>query len=252
MADFTLVTPVYKDAERLAVFGPRLAQALSRSGLDVCWVISDDGSGPSQLAMLHKQASACRRVHPHVEVFALGTHRGKGAAVREAWKAFPGGSWLAFVDADGSIRAETVVELLRRAAEGAAAGGAEHAVLGSRTGSADTRVERGRLRAVGNAGYAWLVRACLGLGVRDPQCGVKVIPAAAFAKVTPGLREDGLAFDAELLVALRQCGVNLHEVAIDWADCPGGPVHPLRDAWPMFVALMKIIARYRSGSFNAG
>ncbi len=244
--DFTLVTPVYKDARRLAVYGPHLARALSDSGLRVRWVISDDGSGAAHHADLQTQAADYRNIHVAVEVFGLEVHRGKGAAVREAWKAFPAAVGLAFVDADGSIDAQTVVALLRQAAEG----GPGRAVLASRRQNAGTQIERGWFRGVVNACYAWLVGVCLGLGVRDPQCGLKVIPWVAFDHVSPVLREDGLAFDSELLAALRQHGVDLREAAIDWADRPGGQVRPLRDAGPMLAALLKIAWRCRTGGLR--
>ncbi|MEJ6701642.1 MAG: hypothetical protein QNL01_11850, partial [Akkermansiaceae bacterium] len=47
-----LVTPVWKDATRLAVFGAELAETLANSDHDVDWLIADDGSGSEQKAEL--------------------------------------------------------------------------------------------------------------------------------------------------------------------------------------------------------
>ncbi|MEM9420178.1 MAG: glycosyltransferase [Planctomycetota bacterium] len=245
--DFTLVTPVYKDADRLAVYGPTLAWALSQSGLPVRWVIADDGSGEEQVARLQNQANNYRDTYPHVEVFRLPGHRGKGAAVREAWKAFPAKGWLMFVDADGSITADTVVSLMRQIMKQ----GPGHALLGARLENPETHIEQRAFRKVVNRGFSLLVRLCLGIDSQDPQCGVKVIGQDDFLAIAPLLREDGLSFDSELLVALGQHGVNLIEVPIDWVEKPGGQVKPLRDAWPMFAALLKIAWRSRRGELRS-
>ncbi|MBB6431340.1 glycosyltransferase [Algisphaera agarilytica] len=244
--DFTLVTPVYKDADRLAVYGPTLAEALSQAKLPVRWVISDDGSGEEQLAKLQAQAQTYRETYPHIEVFKLPTHRGKGAAVREAWKAFPPQTWLMFVDADGSITAETVLALMLQAHEL----GSGHALLGARLENPDTHIEQRAFRKIVNRSFSLLVRLCLGIACRDPQCGVKTIGQDDFTAIAPLLIEDGLSFDSELLVALKQHGIQLIETPIDWVEKPGGQVKPFRDAWPMFAALLKIAWRSRRGELR--
>ena len=44
MPKFLLVTPVWNDSVRLEHFGVELAKALAVSGLNITWVIADDGS----------------------------------------------------------------------------------------------------------------------------------------------------------------------------------------------------------------
>ena len=39
-------------------------------------------------------------------------HRGKGAVIREAWALDPTAAWLAFADADGSVNASDLLDLI--------------------------------------------------------------------------------------------------------------------------------------------
>ena len=51
---FLLVTPVWNDSVRLEHFGVELAKALAVSGLNITWVIADDGSDIEELEQLER------------------------------------------------------------------------------------------------------------------------------------------------------------------------------------------------------
>jgi glycosyltransferase involved in cell wall biosynthesis len=106
-----LVTPVWNDSARLAVFGKDLAEALATTQLPIRWVIADDGSGVEEHARLQDLRKDFASVFPGVELHFADRHRGKGAVVREAWALAPEAEWLAFVDADGSVSAEDMLNL---------------------------------------------------------------------------------------------------------------------------------------------
>jgi dolichyl-phosphate beta-glucosyltransferase len=52
-----------------------------------------------------------------------------------------------------------------------------------------------------------------------------------------------LAFDSELLFALKQKGEGWIEVPLNWTEKEGGKVKPMRDAWGMLAALVRIRCR---------
>jgi predicted glycosyl hydrolase (DUF1957 family) len=54
------------------------------------------------------------------------------------------------------------------------------------------------------------------------------------------LRENGFAFDSELLGHLAQAGCEWREVPVGWTEKKGGKVKPLRDAWGMIAALWRL------------
>jgi len=237
--EIVLVVPVWKDAARLAGFGPRLAAALAARALPIRWIIADDGSGEEERVRLTALRDAFAAVYPAVEVHFAAQHRGKGAVVREAWNLAPGADWLAFVDADGSVTAPEMLDLIGRAvADG-------RNTLAVRVNTATTRVESGIRREFLHQAYLWVARRALGVHSADLQCGAKVLQGAAYRRVEPMLREDGWAFDSELLVALHRHGFGWQEVPVNWTAQGGGKVRPIYDGIRMIGALRRIRARWR-------
>lgn len=232
--EILLVTPVWKDSLRLAGFGAELALALVESPLPIRWVIADDGSGADQRQALEKLAAGFSEVFPRVELHFAARHRGKGAVVREAWGLAPDAAWLAFVDADGSVDPSELLRLIRTAVDSGTS------ALGIRKRTATTRLEESPWRGLFHRGFLIAVRLLLGLRCEDPQCGAKVLHGPAYRRIAGGLREDGLAFDSELLHALHREGMAWLEVPVTWVEKKGGKVHPLLDTWKMLRALFRI------------
>jgi len=162
-----LVTPVWNDSTRLADFGASLATALAASPLPIRWLIADDGSKPGEHARLTALQAAFARVFPHVAVHFAAAHHGKGSVVREAWTLAPDAEWLAFVDADGSVSAEGILDLITVAL---AAG---TSVLGIRKRTATTQVVESFWRGLAHRGFLLAVRLLLGLQCADPSAAPK-------------------------------------------------------------------------------
>jgi len=234
-----LVTPVWNDSTRLADFGAALATALAASPLPTRWIIADDGSKPGEHERLNALQAAFARVFPHVAVHFAAAHHGKGSAVREAWALVPNAEWLAFVDADGSVSPEGILDLI----SGALAAGTS--VLGIRKRTATTQVVESFWRGLAHRGFLLASRLLLGLQCADPQCGAKVLNAAAYRRIAADLTENGLAFDSELLVTLKRDGASWREIPVNWIQKSGGKVHPLRDAWGMLAALLRVRRKSR-------
>jgi dolichyl-phosphate beta-glucosyltransferase len=237
--EILLVTPVWNDSSRLEVFGAELARALSSCPLTIRWVIADDGSAgdePDRLAALCGSFAATYR---HVEVHLAAEHLGKGAVVRAAWALGATADFLAFVDADGSVSADDMLGLLAKAVR------LETSVVAVRRRTATTRVVESPLRGVAHRGFLWTAKVLLGIRSDDIQCGAKVLKGSDYRQVEPLLREEGLAFDSELLAALTRAGFPWNETPVNWVEKKGGKVKPLRDAWKMLAALFRIRRRMR-------
>ena len=232
--EIILVTPVWNDAARLEAYGPELAAALAAAGLPLRWVIADDGSAADERARLAALHAEFSQVYPMLALHHADAHRGKGSIVREAWDLVPDAAWFAFVDADGSVSARDVTGLFRTAA---AQG---KSVLGIRRPTESTRVEMGVWRGIAHRIYRWLASKLLDLRCEDPQCGVKVILGNDYRRVAGKLRENGFAFDCELLIRLAKEGCEWREVPVGWTEKKGGKLRPLRDAWGMIAALLRL------------
>jgi hypothetical protein len=229
-----LVTPVWKDASRLAGFGADLARVLAAQARPIRWLIADDGSGPAERERLAALQQSFAAVYPDVGVHLAAAHRGKGAVVREAWGLTDDMDWLAFVDADGSVTAEDFLKLIESAVT------ADQSVIAVRKNTATTRVEASLLRSLLHHAYLALADLLLNLRSADLQCGAKVVRAADYRKIAGLLREDGFAFDSEMLCAFHRHGVAWREVPVNWIGKNGGKVSPLRDGLSMLKALYRI------------
>jgi dolichyl-phosphate beta-glucosyltransferase len=240
-----LVTPVWNDSRRLELFGPKLAQALSSSGLSVRWIVADDGSSELEQGKITALVECMRVVYPDVEVMLCAERSRKGGAIYQAWDACPEADLLAFVDADGAIDAASVLRMIRHACES----GSDVGVIGIRHDAVDTPVQRPWMRALSFRVFTALVRGLVGIHFEDTQCGAKVIPAAAYRAVSSQLMERGFVFDVELLLALEKHGSRIEQLRIPWREMPGGKVHPLRDAWGMIAGLLRIRKRMKAGGY---
>lgn len=234
-----LVTPVWKDSSRLAIFGGSLAQALAEQPVPVRWIIADDGSGPEEVLRLEALRDRFAAVYPRVEVHTASAHYGKGSVVREAWSLDPEADWLAFVDADGSASASDLLHLIATAVAG------DCSVIGVRKRTSATRVVETPWRGLAHRGFQLAVKLLLGLRCEDPQCGAKVLRGADYRRIAPRLVEAGLAFDSELLANLHHAGCRWMEVPINWVEKGGGRVRPLVHAWGMLAALWRVRRRLR-------
>lgn len=237
--EILLVIPVWRDSARLAEFGPSMAKALAESDLPVRWLIADDGSGPEERGRLQDFCKGFAGVFPRVEVHFAAQHHGKGSVIREAWALAPDADWLAFVDADGSVSAEDMLDLIGRAVTSGVS------VLGIRKRTETTHIKESFRRGLAHRGFLLAARFLLGLRCADPQCGAKVLKGREYRAIAAKLVEKGFAFDSELLAALNHHGAKWTEVPVNWAEKNGGKVKLLRDAWGMLRALFRIRAAMR-------
>lgn len=235
---------MWKDSARLAVFGPKLARELAARTMPARLIIADDGSGAEECRRLETLRGELAAIYPHVTLHLAERHRGKGAVVREAWDISANAAWLAFADADGSVSAPEMLDLMERAVADS------RSTFAVRVNTATTRVESGIRRELLHHAYLLVARMALGLRSADLQCGAKVLAGDAYRKVAPLLREEGWAFDSELLLALRRHGFDWQEIPVNWTAQDGGKVKPVRDGLRMIGALRRIRSRWLDSNGN--
>jgi dolichyl-phosphate beta-glucosyltransferase len=241
-----LAVPVHDEGERLAAFLADLAALSPGSGAPPTRVVVvDDGSRPAT-ARLQAEAveAAARRFveagSPHsIELRTCPGNQGKGAAIRMAWGAGEGARWLGFVDGDGAVPAR---EVWRVAAQLGQAPAFE-ALVAARLRGVGRRVQRAALRELQGRAFSLLVEAVLGLGLRDPQCGLKFFRAAWLAPILPALQERRWLLDLELLLLLARRGAMVAEEGIDWQESGRSKVLPGVDPLRMLVGLLQMRAR---------
>jgi dolichyl-phosphate beta-glucosyltransferase len=249
-AELWLVIPAYRESRRIGPFLRELLPLLESEPMRTRVVVVDDGSGEPELQRLRAVLAPLLSGHPELlRLLELPGNRGKGGAVRAGWDACPAGDFLGFVDADGSIAAREVARLARMAL-----GRRPNAtsLFGSRVKMLGRKVERRGWRHVSGRAFATLVGLVTRVGVYDSQCGLKFVPASVYHAIRPVLREQGFAFDVELMMAILRSGNAIEEVPIDWREAAGGKVSFLKDPLKMLVALAAIQRRTSAWTFSKG
>lgn len=219
-----LVIPCFHESGRIKPFLRELKEVFA-SDDDVSVLVVDDGSGDEEVSKMKLIVEAEREGWSGLRPLLSAPHEGKGGAIYTGWAANQGEDWLAFVDADGSSSAHEVKRLLAMRGEGA--------LFASRIKMLGRSIERYWYRHLLGRVFATLVGELLKVPVYDSQCGLKLVPRAAFEKVSAGLKLRGFTFDVELLCALLDSGCRVTEVPIDWSEVSGGKVKLLRDSFRM-------------------
>lgn len=236
-ATLILVTPVWNDSKRLESYGSELARELTKRDSTIHWVIADDGSEPDEAPRLQKQLEEYRLVYPHVSLHLASHHNGKGSVIREAWALSPDVDWLSFADADGSVNAPDMLDLIADAVRSG------ESTIGVRKATETTRVQEGFMRGIRHRGFLLAVRLLLGFGTEDTQCGAKVIRGDDYRAIASRLVELGWAFDAEMLAELHSAGFTWRERPVNWVEKGASRIRPWMDSITMLISLIRIRQR---------
>jgi len=189
------VLPAYNEAANLERTVTGLAPALARVSGSWEIVVVDDGSADATAPVAERLGGAPWGVrllrHPH--------NLGYGAALRTGFAAARY-EWILLFDADGQFLPGDVDRFV------AAAGGAD-LVAGVRAQRADPWHRRAYARA-----WRALMRAVLGVRVRDLNCGFKLMRTAVIQSLD--LRAGGALISAELLAKAARAGGRIVEVPV--------------------------------------
>ena len=170
-------------------------------------------------------------------------HRGKGAAVRAGMLATRG-VYRLLADADWSMPPEQVLAMLPPVLTG------HDVVIASRETHGAQRTNEPAARHIIGRLFNMAVQSIVLPGVEDSQCGFKVFRAEAARAIFSRCREDGWAFDVEVLALARKLGMRVAEVPIDWRHDPDTRVRPLLDAPSMLASLLRVRARLSTGAYD--
>ncbi len=223
--DLSVVIPAYNEALRL---GPSLRQIVSyltRKGGTWEVLVVDDGStdGTARVAA----AVATELAAPGVRVLRQEVNRGKGAVIKAGVLASRGREVL-LVDADLSTPIEDVEKLRPHLAEAPL-------VFGSRAvAGADIQQHQPFYRETMGRVFNLIIRLLGVRGLRDTQCGFKLLDGEAARRLFTEMTIERFAYDVELVWLARRHGHRVAEVGVRWADSSSSKVNPLSDSARMF------------------
>ena len=233
----SLVVPLYNEEERIAEFGPQLADFIAGFAPGSELILVDDGSTDGTIAA----TEALLASRPEVDARLLRrAHAGKGAAVRSGL-AEARGDVAAFCDVDLATPLDQLERVVRAAAM------SQVLAIGSRDTVASHLIKpEGRVRELLGKAYNRLVQLTVAPGVTDTQCGAKAAATVVWKDILRWCNEEGFAWDVEAVAVARRLGFVVREVAVDWRHDDRSKVRVVRDGARMLAAIPRISGTLRS------
>ena len=195
-------------------------------------VVVLNGCTDSTLGVVQKVAAE----FPMVRADEFKQPIGKGGALIEGLKLASQGDLVGYVDADGATPPRAFLELARHMENA-------DCVVGSRwlTDSVIHQAQTGN-RQFASRVFHFIVQVLFWLNIHDTQCGAKLMRREVVEKVHPFLRIADMAFDINLLVAIKRAGFRIREVPTEWTDKAGSKVTSslFRSSLTMFLSVVRI------------
>lgn len=247
--ELSVVIPAYNEEKRLGRMVDEAVEYLDerqRKDSTFKWeiVVVDDGStdGTFKKALSYSAAHGTDKVR----VLKLARNNGKGGAIRKGMLRTRG-KYLLMADADGATRFDQV-ENLERSLKKLVAVDEEGRGGGLVYGSRAHLMGKPGMRRTGIRGFVSGVFGAINSffvpgGIRDTQCGFKLISRPAAKLIFPRQWFFGWSFDCEwLFLARKRFNLPVAEVAVDWVDIEGSKLsvadaslEMLRDIFLMWV-----------------
>ncbi|CAG9762348.1 unnamed protein product [Ceutorhynchus assimilis] len=194
-----------------------------------------------------------------VRVLELERNRGKGGAVRLGMLSTRG-ALLLFADADGAtkfadlIKLEESIENListNYLSESSKASDLLAITVGSRSHLEEEAVaSRTFFRTILMYGFHFLVWLFAVRGIKDTQCGFKLLTRKAARLCFDSMHVERWAFDVELLYIAQKLKIPISEVAVRWTEIDGSKVTPVWSWLQMGMDLVLIWLRYTIGAWK--
>lgn len=203
MNTLSVVIPAYNEEAGIAPVIERVLAtrpALAQVGFELEFIVVDDGSRDHTAAQVgqYRDVHLVRHLHNH----------GYGAAIKTGFRQATG-SYLAFLDADGTYPPECLPALCHAALEQDA-----DMVVGSRM--AGSKSEMPLTRRLGNFLFASLLTLVSNVRVRDTSSGMRVLRKSVLECLYP--LPDGLQFTPAMSTRAIHENLKIVEVPIPYAE----------------------------------
>ncbi|XP_071554489.1 dolichyl-phosphate beta-glucosyltransferase [Temnothorax nylanderi] len=254
----SVIIPAYNEEQRLP---PMLDECLgyleerSKSGLTYEVIVVSDGSRDKTVDFAHSYASK----YNTIRVLNLVKNRGKGGAVRLGMLSARG-SALLFADADGATKFSDLKKLdesltnvlgfdyMSKPEETASS---DAVICGSRAHlEKEETAKRSYFRLFLMHGFHFLVWLLCVRGIRDTQCGFKLLTRKSARTIFEALHVERWAFDVEMLYIAQTLNIPMTEIAVNWTEIEGSKIVPFWSWLQMGRDLLLIWLRYKIGAWK--
>uniref|UniRef100_A0A4X1T3N6 Dolichyl-phosphate beta-glucosyltransferase n=1 Tax=Sus scrofa TaxID=9823 RepID=A0A4X1T3N6_PIG len=185
-----------------------------------------------------------------VRVITLLKNRGKGGAIRMGIFSSRGEKIL-MADADGATKFPDI-EKLEKGLNDLQPWPDQMAIAcGSRAHlEKESIAQRSYFRTLLMYGFHFLVWFLCVKGIRDTQCGFKLLTREAASRTFSSLHVERWAFDVELLYIAQFFKIPIAEIAVNWTEIEGSKLVPFWSWLQMGKDLLFIRLRYLTGAWR--
>jgi glycosyltransferase involved in cell wall biosynthesis len=172
--------------------------------------------------------------YPFISALEFPAPIGKGGALIEGLKLAWRADFIGYVDADGATAPAAFHDLVRHMDQA-------DCVIGSRwlSGAVLHQAQTSRRQFASRVFHA-IVQGFFWLNIRDTQCGAKIMRREAVEKIQADLCIADMAFDINLLYALKRAGCRIIELPTEWTDKMGSKVALGRTSFTMLLSVIRL------------
>lgn len=128
---------------------------------------------------------------------------------------------------------------------------ADAVICGSRAHLGDEEtVKRSYFRLFLMHGFHFLVSLLCVRGIRDTQCGFKLLTRRSAKRIFTALHVERWAFDVEMLYIAQTLNIPIAEIPVNWTEMEGSKLVPLWSGLQMARDLLFIWLRYSIGAWK--
>ena len=196
----SLVLACYNEAEHLRESFHEIKDVLLGLNRPFEVIFVDDVSRDSTRLILREIQEAHKGLD--LRVILHEANRGRGTTVTDGFRAARG-AITGFLDVDLEVHPRYIPSLVRAIERGAAVATVRR-IYAFQLGSLD--------RYVMSRGYSWLVRALLGVRIRDTETGYKFFRREVLLPVLDEIQDPGWFWDTEFMVRAEQRGLRIEEI----------------------------------------
>jgi glycosyltransferase involved in cell wall biosynthesis len=171
---------------------------------------------------------------PEVSYLNFPAPIGKGGALIQGLKLAPRADLIGYVDADGATAPPAFLDLVQHCTD-------VDCAIGSRwlPGSVLHQAQSKQRRIFSRVFHA-LVQVLFRMGIVDTQCGAKVMRRQAVEAIHSSLCIADVAFDINLLYALKRQGFSIREVPTEWTDKLGSKIKLNKGALGILLSVFRL------------
>lgn len=229
--DILLLIPAYNEEQRIEPVLRDYAEFFrSRYAGRFQIVVVLNGCVDDTLGLVERVAAE----YPEIRALNFPAPIGKGGALIEGLKLAPTTDLIGYVDADGATAPPAFLDLVEQC-EGV------DCTIGSRwMPGAVLHQAQSKQRRVFSRIFHILVQILFRMDIVDTQCGAKVIRREAVERIHSALCIADVAFDINLLYALKRHGFTVREVPTEWTDQLGSKIKLNRGALGILLSVIRL------------